>query len=47
MRVRHDKFGEGILLSRELVGKDFKLTVTFSRVGRKTLMESYAKLQAI
>jgi DNA helicase II / ATP-dependent DNA helicase PcrA len=47
MRVRHDKFGEGIIISRERVGNDTKITITFSRVGRKTLMESYAKLQAI
>jgi len=47
MRVRHDKFGEGILLSRERSGKDIKLVVTFSRVGKKSLMEQYAKLKVL
>jgi DNA helicase II / ATP-dependent DNA helicase PcrA len=47
MRVRHPQFGDGIILNRERVGNDVKLTVTFSRVGRKTLMERYAKLQAL
>jgi len=47
MRVRHAQFGDGIILSRERVGNDVKLVITFSRVGRKTLIEKYAKLQAI
>jgi DNA helicase-2/ATP-dependent DNA helicase PcrA len=47
MRVRHEQFGEGIILSRERVGNEIKLTVTFSRVGRKSLIERYAKLKAL
>ncbi len=47
MRVRHPQFGEGIILNRERMGNDVKLTITFSRVGRKTLLEKYAKLQAL
>jgi DNA helicase-2/ATP-dependent DNA helicase PcrA len=47
MRVRHAQFGDGIILSRQRVGNDFKLIVTFSRVGRKTLIERYAKLEAL
>ena len=47
MRVRHAQFGDGIILSRQKVGNDFKLIVTFSRVGRKTLIERYAKLEAL
>jgi ATP-dependent DNA helicase UvrD/PcrA len=47
VRVRHAQFGDGIVLSRERVGNDIKLTVTFSRVGRKSLMEKYAKLEII
>ncbi len=46
-RVRHAQFGDGIILSRERVGNDVKLVITFSRVGRKTLIERYAKLQAL
>jgi DNA helicase II / ATP-dependent DNA helicase PcrA len=47
MRVRHDQFGDGIILSRERVGEDFKLVVTFSRVGKKSLIEKYAKLKSL
>ena len=47
MRVRHEQFGDGIILSRERRGNDFRLTITFSRVGRKTLMEKYANLKAL
>jgi DNA helicase II / ATP-dependent DNA helicase PcrA len=46
-RVRHEQFGDGIVLSREHAGNDFKLVITFSRVGKKTLMESYARLKAL
>jgi hypothetical protein len=47
MRVRHAQFGDGIILSRERAGNDIKLVISFSRVGRKTLVEKYAKLQAL
>jgi DNA helicase-2/ATP-dependent DNA helicase PcrA len=47
MRVRHPQFGDGIILSRQRTGNDVKLTITFSRVGRKTLIERYAKLEAL
>jgi len=46
-RVRHDKFGDGIVLSRERSGNNIKLVVTFSRVGRKSLIEQYAKLKVL
>jgi DNA helicase-2/ATP-dependent DNA helicase PcrA len=46
-RVRHPQFGDGIVLSRERAGNDIKLTIAFSRVGRKTLVERYAKLQPL
>lgn len=47
MRVRHQQFGDGIILSRQRTGNDVKLTITFSRAGRKTLIERYAKLEEI
>lgn len=47
MRVRHEQFGDGIVLSRERTGNDIKLVVTFSRVGRKSLIERFAKLKAL
>jgi DNA helicase-2/ATP-dependent DNA helicase PcrA len=47
MRVRHAQFGEGIVLSRQRVGNEIRLVVTFSSAGRKTLLEKYAKLEAL
>jgi DNA helicase-2/ATP-dependent DNA helicase PcrA len=47
MRVRHEQFGEGIVLSRERMGSEIKLVVTFARVGKKSLIEKYAKLKAL
>lgn len=47
MRVRHPQFGDGIVLNRERTGNDVKLTITFSRVGRKILIERYAKLKIL
>jgi DNA helicase II / ATP-dependent DNA helicase PcrA len=47
MRVRHDQFGDGIILSRERIGNDIKLIITFSRVGKKSLIEKYAKLKPL
>ena len=47
MRVRHAQFGDGIIMNRVRIGNDFKLTITFSRVGKKTLIERFAKLQAL
>ena len=46
-RVHHDQFGDGIILSRERSGNEIKLTITFSRVGRKSLIERFAKLKAL
>jgi DNA helicase II / ATP-dependent DNA helicase PcrA len=47
VRVRHHQFGDGIIISRERAGQEIKLTVHFSRAGRKTLIEKYAKLEAL
>ena len=47
MRVRHPKFGDGIILSRERAGEEIKLTITFSRSGKKTLVEKYAQLEVL
>jgi DNA helicase-2/ATP-dependent DNA helicase PcrA len=46
-RVRHGKYGEGIILMREGDGEDAKLTVMFNRHGMKKLMEKFANLQKI
>ena len=47
MRVHHEQFGEGIILSRQRMGDEIKLVVTFSRVGKKSLIERFAKLKAL
>jgi DNA helicase-2/ATP-dependent DNA helicase PcrA len=46
-RVRHGKYGDGVILMREGDGEDAKLTVLFSRHGMKKLMEKFANLQRI
>jgi DNA helicase-2/ATP-dependent DNA helicase PcrA len=45
VRVRHPKFGEGIVLSVEPLDDDLKLVVRFSSVGQKTLRAKFAKLE--
>jgi DNA helicase-2/ATP-dependent DNA helicase PcrA len=44
-RVRHPKYGEGIVYLREGEGEEAKITVQFSRFGLKKLVEKYAQLQ--
>jgi DNA helicase-2/ATP-dependent DNA helicase PcrA len=44
-RVRHPKYGEGIVFRREGDGDDAKLTVQFSGFGIKKLVEKFANLE--
>jgi len=44
-RVRHPKYGEGIIYLREGEGENAKITVQFSRFGLKKLVEKYAQLE--
>ena len=44
-RVRHPKYGEGMVFRREGEGEDSKITVQFSRFGLKKLVEKYAQLE--
>ena len=44
-RVRHPKYGEGIVYLREGEGEDAKITVQFPRFGLKKLVEKYAQLE--
>jgi len=46
-RVRHPKYGEGIIIRREGDGDDAKLTVQFSSHGMKKLVEKFAQLERI
>ncbi|NLO81067.1 MAG: DNA helicase II [Xanthomonadaceae bacterium] len=44
-RVRHEQFGEGVVLSYEGSGPTARVQVNFSEVGSKWLVVGYAKLQ--
>lgn len=44
-RVRHPKYGEGIVFRREGDGEDAKITVQFQRFGIKKLVEKFAQLE--
>lgn len=43
--VRHAKYGRGLVLRKEGVGDDAKLTVTFAGFGQKKLIVKYANLE--
>jgi DNA helicase-2/ATP-dependent DNA helicase PcrA len=44
-RVRHPKYGEGMVYQREGEGDEAKITVQFPRFGLKKLVEKYAQLE--
>ena len=44
-RVRHIKFGEGVIVNIETLMSDHKLTVEFAGGERKTLLAKFAKLE--
>ncbi|MCD8018124.1 MAG: UvrD-helicase domain-containing protein [Clostridiales bacterium] len=46
-RVRHIKFGEGVVLEIVRGGKDFEVAVDFDKVGRKRMFASFAKLKKV
>jgi len=46
-RVRHSKYGEGMVMMREGDGEDAKLSVVFDRHGLKKLMEKFANLRKV
>jgi DNA helicase-2/ATP-dependent DNA helicase PcrA len=46
-RVRHPKYGDGIIFAREGDGDDAKLTVQFSSHGMKKLVEKFAQLERL
>ena len=46
-RVRHPKYGEGVIATREGDGPDAKLTVQFQRHGVKKLVEKFAQLERV
>jgi DNA helicase-2/ATP-dependent DNA helicase PcrA len=46
-RVRHAKFGEGVVLQSEGSGDRARIQISFADVGDKWLMVGYANLQAL
>ena len=46
-RVRHPKYGEGIVFQREGDGEDAKITVQFQQHGVKKLVERFAQLERL
>ncbi len=44
-RVRHAKYGQGLIIKREGEGEDAKLTINFPGYGQKKLIEKYAGLE--
>ncbi len=46
-RVRHDEFGDGVILRMEGSGENAKLTVYFERAGTKKFVAKYAKLRRL
>ncbi|MGH9649007.1 MAG: ATP-dependent helicase [Terriglobales bacterium] len=44
-KVRHPKYGEGVVFDREGEGEDARITVQFPGFGRKKLVEKYANLE--
>ena len=46
-RVRHGKFGEGVILKVEGQGPQARVQVNFERQGTKWLMVQYANLKLL
>jgi DNA helicase-2/ATP-dependent DNA helicase PcrA len=44
-KVKHPKYGEGMVYQREGEGEEAKITVQFPRFGLKKLVEKYAQLE--
>ncbi|MGH9841033.1 MAG: ATP-dependent helicase [Blastocatellia bacterium] len=47
MRVRHAKYGQGLIVKREGEGDNAKLTVSFPGYGQKKLIEKFAGLERV
>jgi DNA helicase-2/ATP-dependent DNA helicase PcrA len=46
-RVRHQRFGSGVILACQGTGAQLKLVVFFDRAGRKTLVPTIARLEKV
>ncbi len=47
MRVRHAKYGQGLIVKREGEGDNAKLTINFPGYGQKKLIEKFAGLERV
>jgi DNA helicase-2/ATP-dependent DNA helicase PcrA len=47
MRVRHAKYGQGLILKREGEGENAKLTINFPGYGVKKIIEKFAGLEKV
>ncbi len=47
MKVFHEKFGEGIVISSKKVGDDEEVSIRFDKVGFKLLSAAFARLQVL
>ena len=47
MKIKHKKFGEGIIQNIEAEGDDFKLEIMFDKYGFKRLMANYTPLEVL
>ena len=45
MKVRHDSFGDGLIVSIEARGDDQELTVAFKEQGIKKILASHAPME--
>lgn len=46
-RVRHNKFGEGVVISAEPMGNDSLLEVAFDEIGTKKIMSNFAMMKKL
>ena len=46
-RVRHAKFGEGVVLNAEGQGRSARVQVNFEEAGSKWLVVAYANLSSV
>ena len=46
-RVKHIKFGEGVVKAMEKGPRDYQVTVEFDTYGQKILFAAFAKLQKV
>ena len=46
-RVKHIKYGDGIVLKIDREPRDYKVTVNFEKAGQKIMYASFAKLKRL